>query len=104
MKSLNPYQIIWIFLIPTYGIARKQDTSTTIQRGLFNSCLKTYAIDKAAALKKVNELKGTLTKEYDVLFITDKQFELIKSNFENRTHNLMDIATEKQKSEMFKIK
>ena len=104
MKPLNAYKITWAFLIPTSGIATKKDSNSTFQRGMFKSYLAAFSGNKDAAIKKVKELKGTLSKEYNVLFITDKQFGMIQQDFKNQSHNLMDVATTKQKSEMFIIR
>lgn len=95
--KLNPYTITWAFLIPTKGIATNKDELLSFTRDRNNTCLRTHAANREEAIKKVNELNGRLSKEYSVLFITDKQFGMIKSN------NIMEVATGKQLSEMFKI-
>jgi len=102
--KLNPYTITWVILIPTKGIATKKDASLTFHRGMFKSYLACHSGNLENAKNKVQDLKGMLSKEYKVLFITDKQFGMIEIDFKNDTNNLMDIATSKQKSEMFLIK
>lgn len=103
MNNLNPYKITWSFLIPTKGIATKKDSNSTFQRGIYNSYIAAFSGNKEAAIKKVEELKGTLGKEYQVLFITDAQFGKIQIDPTTKSHNLMEVATSKQKSEMFTI-
>lgn len=103
MTTLNSYKITWAFLIPTKGIATKKDSNFNFQRGMFNSYMACFSPNKELALQKVKELEGTLGKEYSVLFITDKQFGMIQQDFKNRSHNLMDVATDNQKSEIFTI-
>lgn len=104
MRNLNPYKITWAFLIPTSGIATQKDSNSSFQRGAFKSYLAGFSNNKESALKKVKDLKGGLSKEYQVLCITDKQFAMLQFNYKNNSHNLMDIATTKQKLEMFAIK
>jgi len=105
MMTLNPYKITWAFLIPIKGIATKQDNyATSLQRGISKSHLSRHFSDIEDAKKEISKLKGKLSKEYKVLFITDKQFGQIQNNFTNQTDNLLEVATAKQKAEMFIIK
>ena len=100
---INPYKFTWTFLIPKKGIARKSDASKNISRGMFKSYLYFYDLNKEAALERLKKIKGTLSKEYNVLLISDKQFGLIKTDFCRQVDNLMQVATTQQKNKMFTI-
>ena len=100
--NFNPYKITWCFLIPVKGIALKNDLKNKIlKRGVFNSNLHFWAANKEIAKSKLKNLKGLLNKDYKILFITDKQFGLIQTDYKLKKTNLLDIATKKQIKDMF---
>jgi len=98
MATFNPYTITWAFLIPTKGVALASDAKFPITRNTDRTVLMLHAPNKQHAKNKVAALKGTLAKEYKVVFISDKQFGQMKD------YNVLEVATSKQKQEMFKIK
>ena len=100
---INSYKNVWMFLIPKKGIARNSDVSKKISRDMFKSYLYFNDLNKEAALESLKKIKGTLSKEYNVLIISDKQFGLIEKDFCRQTDNLMEIATTQQKNNIFKI-
>lgn len=96
MKNLNAYQITWAILQPKKGIVTKKDTRLGFSKqDLF---LIDHACSLEAAKEKVNNLAGKLSKEYDIFFITDKQFGMSCNG------NFKEVATSKQLSETFQIK
>lgn len=56
--------------------------------------------------EKIEKAKGKLSKEMEVLFITDKQFGMMKTNNFNNDWWLpaLQVATSKQKREIITIK
>jgi|SRR5690606_2731146 len=98
MTTFNPYKITWAFLIPTSGIARKSDENFPLTRVFGNKFLALHAPSKERAEKDVEALRGTLAKEYRVVFITDKQFGMIEDG------DLINVVTSKQLKEIFTIK
>jgi len=100
---INSYKNVWTFLIPKKGIARKSDVSKNISRDMFKSYLYFNNLNKEAALESLKKIKGTLSKEYSVLSISDKQFGLIEKDFCRQTDNLMQISTTQQINNIFKI-
>jgi len=99
MKTLNPYQITWAILTPVSGIARKEDRKLFNQfaQGKRHTFISDHSPDIESAKRKLDSIAGKLTKPYQVLFITDKQFSLLKDN------NFEAVATKKQLSEMVYI-
>lgn len=97
MKNLNAYEITWTVLTPVKGKVTKKDLNQMYRCGIYtNSMDRTHnqfffhSATKENAQNKVKALKG-LSKTYEVIHITDKQFGLLKWN-ESKLAN----ATKKQ--------
>ena len=79
MTTLNPYQITWSILIPVSGKATKKDLSIIAKSGIYsissnlNNEFFFHSADKEKAIEKAKNIKG-LSKKYEVVMITDKQF------------------------------
>lgn len=106
---LNPYKVTFAVLKPVKGPATKADqVKSGFMRDLTNQFLSMHAPDLVSAKKKVNSLKGKLSKDYEVFFITDKQFGNIKIVYKNGkmtySKSYVDVATTKQLSEKFLLK
>ena len=94
MKTFSPYQIAWIVLKPTKGIALKSDSEKTHFGRTFGMLVMHYPTqDKAKeSLKRLSSKK--LNKKYEAYIITDKQFGMLKED------NFMSVLTTKQKENM----
>ncbi|MGJ1432880.1 hypothetical protein ACR79M_14995 [Sphingobacterium spiritivorum] len=101
---MNPLHITWAVLKATKGQATKRDlailakdTSASIFTCNNESLIMIYFTTQEKAKAAFVGL-GKLNKEYIVTFITDKQFGMI-----DLTKDILNVATEKQKLESFKI-
>lgn len=102
MKILNPYVITWTILTPVKGKATKKDLNALWRSEIFTVSKNDnefffHSSSKEAAISKVKKIKG-LSRNYEVLFITDKQFG--NSEFGEK---LSLLATKKQLQERFYI-
>jgi len=99
MKTLNPYQITWAILTPVSGIARKEDRKLFNQfaQGKRHTFIAEHSPDMDSMKRKLDNVAGKLTKPYNVLLITDKQFSKVVNN------NFSKVATNKQLDEQFYI-
>ena len=104
MKILNPYKITWAIITPIKGKVTKKDLTTFIKSGVYIYCEKmdlnevtAYFITKEKALKTLKKVKN-LSKNYEVILITDKQFSLLNWNESVKT-----VATKKQFRDRFFI-
>lgn len=98
-RELNAYQITWAILEPVKGIITKKDQRFGFSKNRDNSSLIAFGATGEAAETKVKSLAGKLSKEYNVFYITDKQFGMTSN-----VKSFKDVATTKQLSEMFQIK
>ena len=103
MKALNPYKITWAIITPIKGKATKKDLTAFFRAGVsyckridFNEFTAHFST-KEKALKTLKKVKN-LSKNYEVIFITDKQFGLV-----NWRESLKTVATKKQLRDRFFI-
>lgn len=87
MTTLNPFVITWSILTPTKGKALKKDINAIWKSGIFECGtngkeIYFHSASKEKALEKIKKIKG-LSKQYEIVFITDKQFgnAVVKDGF-----------------------
>ena len=104
MKALNPYKIHWSILTPIKGKVTKKDLTTLFRAGIYTYCKKSEINEitahfptKVKALEALKKVKN-LTKNYEVILITDKQFGMTNWN-----ESLKTVATKKQLQDRFFI-
>ena len=104
MKNLNPYKITWAILTPIKGKVTKKDLTTLFKAGVYTYCTKTdineitaHFPTKGKALDALKKVKN-LTKNYEVILITDKQFGMT-----NWKESVKTVATKKQLQDRFFI-
>lgn len=88
----------WAILTPIKGYATKTDRRLCGEVILNNSYAKKiliYASSQSELDNKLNNLKNKLSKEYNVIVISDKQFGYIDGWLVNSNAHL-DVATQKQ--------
>ena len=104
MKNLNPYKITWAILTPIKGKIAKKDLTTFLKEGVYTCCKRldfnevtAYFSTKEKALKTLKKVKN-LSKNYEVILITDKQFSMV-----NWKESVKTVATKKQLQDRFFI-
>ena len=104
MKTLNPYKIHWVVLTPIKGRVTKKDLTTLFRAGVYTYCKRVdfnevtaHFPTKEKALEKIKKVKN-LTKNYEVILITDKQFGMA-----NWKESVKTVATKKQLQDRFFI-
>jgi len=107
MKTLNPYKIHWAIIQADKGVVRKKDVEL-INGYSFHSRQKAvwiHAPSRDKLMEKINNAKGKLEKNYNVLIITDAQFGKmnVQSNGFNHYEAAMQVATSMQKNSQFAI-
>jgi len=102
MTTLNPYKITWAVITPVKGKITMKDLKAMKKSGLFHffPSYKTknesslFFASKGIAIDMISKVAG-LSKQYKVVYITDKQFGLANPN-----ESLLTVATKKQLIEM----
>ena len=104
MKNLNPYEITWAILTPIKGKVTKKDLTTLFRAGVYTYCKKSdineitaHFPTKGKALEALKKVKN-LTKNYEIVLITDKQFSMT-----NWKESVKTVATKKQLQDRFFI-
>ena len=104
MKNLNPYKITWAILTPIKGRVTKKDLTALFRAGVYTYCKKAdineitaHFPTKGKALETLKKVKN-LTKNYEVILITDKQFGMT-----NWKESIKTVATKKQFQDRFFI-
>ena len=104
MKNLNPYKITWAIITPIKGKVAKKDLTTLVRAGVYTYCKRVGFNEETAhfptkekALETLKKVKN-LTKNYEVILITDKQFGMA-----NWKESIKTVATKKQLQDRFFI-
>ena len=104
MKNLSPYKITWVILTPIKGKATKKDLTAFFSAGVYTYCKRidfnevtAYFPTKEKALKTLKKVKN-LSKNYEVILITDKQIGMV-----NWEESFKTVATKKQLQDRFFI-
>ena len=104
MKALNPYEITWAIFTPIKGKVPKKDLTAFFSAGVYTSCKRidfneftAYFSTKEKALETIKKIKN-LSKKYEVVLITDKQFGMV-----NWKESVKTVATKKQLQDRFFI-
>ena len=104
MKTVNPYAITWAILTPVKGKVTKKDLTALYRSGVYTYCKRigfnevtAHFPTKEQALKTIKSIKG-LSRNYEVVLITDKQFGL-----HDFRENVINVATKKQLQDRFFI-
>ena len=97
VNTPNPYQITWAVLTPIKGKVTKKDLTTLYRAGVYTYCKRVgfnevtaHFPTKERALQVLKGIKG-LTRTYEVVLITDKQFGLT-----DWKESVKIVATKKQ--------
>ena len=104
MKNLNPYEITWAILTPIKGKVTKKDLTTLFRAGVYTYCKRVgfnevtaHFSTKQKAIETLKKVKN-LTRNYEVVLITDKQFGMT-----NWKESVRIVATKKQLQDRFFI-
>ena len=104
MRTLNPYKIHWVVLTPIKGRVTKKDLTTLFRAGVYTYCKRVdfnevtaHFTTKEKALETLKKVKN-LTKNYEVILITDKQIGMA-----NWKESIKTVATKKQLQDRFFI-
>ena len=97
MKALNPYKITWAIFTPIKGRVTKKDLNTFFRQGIYSYCknsdineITAHFPTKEKAIETIKKVKN-LSKNYEVILITDKQFGMV-----NWKESVKTVATKKQ--------
>lgn len=104
MTTINPYVITWAVLTPIKGKVTKKDLTTLYRNGVYTYCKRVgfnevtaHFPTKEKAEKVLKSIKG-LSKNYEVVFITDKQFGM-----SDWKQSIIELATKTQLKNRFYI-
>lgn len=104
MTTLNAYTISWAILTPVKGKITKKDLNILAKCGIWTLSSRKefnqfffHAKTKETAIQQLKKVKG-LSRNYEVVIITDKQFGDSKWN-----ESLLNVATKKQLQNRFFI-
>lgn len=110
MTNFSGYKIWWAIVLPKAGVVPQKDQKVMNKYRVYRNVrsVMEHFSSKDRAVAFAENLRGKLSKSYDVIFITDKQFGLqppVAGATLNMTarERIMSVATSKQKSEMIEI-
>ena len=102
--DFGTFKITWAILTPIKGRVTKKDLTTLFRAGVYTYCknsdikeITAYFPTKEKAFDVLKKVKN-LTKNYEVILITDKQFGMT-----NWKESVKTVATKKQLQDRFFI-